>query len=417
MDFGALPPEVNSGRMYRGPGPASLLAASAGWEALAAEMYAAAGAYQSVIAALTDESWTGPSSRSMAAAVAPYLVWLRATAARCDEAASRATAAAAAFETAYAVTVPPPVIAANRVQLAALVASNIFGQNTPAIMATEAAYGEMWAQDASAMYGYAASSASAATLSAFAPPAPTTKPGGPTASLAWAPRTLQALATPGSRWSLAASPATMGAAALSGLAGPPGESATHTTGLGAQAAAQAAAAVTSTLLTAGTDATPEVGTHAFGLASDGFGLGSDISGIGLDLAGSGLEFAGSDSLVGAAEAAPAGLEAFGPLEGLGALADPWATGADGGAYAGLGQASSLGTLSVPPSWAEALSAGSTDPDVTGVSAGQLRASPSAMHAPRGAEPPTGGIVGRGSGDAVHRVGARASLIPRSPMAG
>src|SRR5262249_10375901 len=34
-----------------------------------------------------------------------------------------------------------------------------FGQNTPAIGATEAQYGEMWAQDAAAMYGYAASSA------------------------------------------------------------------------------------------------------------------------------------------------------------------------------------------------------------------------------------------------------------------
>ena len=37
MDFGALPPEVNSGRMYLGPGPATLLAASAGWDSLALE--------------------------------------------------------------------------------------------------------------------------------------------------------------------------------------------------------------------------------------------------------------------------------------------------------------------------------------------------------------------------------------------
>ena len=52
-------------------------------------------------------------------------------------------------------TVPPPEIAANRTQLASLVATNIYGQNTPAIATTETQYGEMWAQDATAMYGYA----------------------------------------------------------------------------------------------------------------------------------------------------------------------------------------------------------------------------------------------------------------------
>ncbi|WP_156664636.1 PPE family protein [Mycobacterium sp. 852002-51057_SCH5723018] len=231
MDFGALPPEVNSGRMYRGPGPATLLAAAAGWEGLAYEMYTAAGCYESVITALAGESWTGPSSRAMAAAVAPYLLWMGATAAQCEEAANGATAAAAAYETAHAITVPPPMVAANRIQLAALIGTNTFGQNTPAIMATEAEYGEMWAQDASAMYGYAASSAAAATLSAFAPPLPTTKPGGPVVPSA--PRMLQALARPGSGWSSAGSSTAVGAgaplassgafapvAALSGMAGP-----------------------------------------------------------------------------------------------------------------------------------------------------------------------------------------------------
>ncbi|EUA27600.1 PPE family protein [Mycobacterium intracellulare] len=69
---------------------------------------------------------------------------------------------------------PPPVIAANRALLATLVATNILGQNTPAIAATEAHYMEMWAQDAAAMYGYAASSASASALTPFAPPPRTT---------------------------------------------------------------------------------------------------------------------------------------------------------------------------------------------------------------------------------------------------
>jgi PPE-repeat protein len=75
-------------------------------------------------------------------------------------------------------TVPPPLVAANRTQLATLVASNFLGINTPAIMATEAHYAEMWAQDAAAMYGYAASSAAAGQLDPMTPPAPTTNPGG-----------------------------------------------------------------------------------------------------------------------------------------------------------------------------------------------------------------------------------------------
>ena len=73
-------------------------------------------------------------------------------------------------------TVPPAVVAANRAQLAALVATNVLGQNTPAIAVTEALYGEMWAQDASAMYGYAGSSAAAATVTPFSSPPQTTSP-------------------------------------------------------------------------------------------------------------------------------------------------------------------------------------------------------------------------------------------------
>ena len=75
-------------------------------------------------------------------------------------------------------TVPPPVIVANRVLLMTLIATNFFGQNTPAIMATEAQYMEMWAQDAAAMYGYAASSAAATLLTPYQPPPNTTTPEG-----------------------------------------------------------------------------------------------------------------------------------------------------------------------------------------------------------------------------------------------
>jgi PPE-repeat protein len=177
MDFGALPPEINSGRMYAGPGAGPMIAAATAWNTLAAELSSTAAGYESVITELTGE-WLGGTSTSMNAAIQPFIAWLNLTAGHAQHAAMQATASAAAFETAFAATVPPPVIAANRAQLAALVATNFMGINTPAIMATEAHYGEMWAQDAAAMYGYAASSASAGTLTPMTPPAPTANPAG-----------------------------------------------------------------------------------------------------------------------------------------------------------------------------------------------------------------------------------------------
>jgi PPE-repeat protein len=75
-------------------------------------------------------------------------------------------------------TVPPPVIAANRTQLMALIATNFFGQNTAAIAANEAHYAEMWAQDAAAMSGYETASAAARTLTPFSSPKRTTNPSG-----------------------------------------------------------------------------------------------------------------------------------------------------------------------------------------------------------------------------------------------
>ncbi|WP_156657779.1 PPE family protein, partial [Mycobacterium kyorinense] len=177
MDFGALPPEVNSARMYAGPGSAAMMSAASSWRWLAAELESAAIDYDRVITQLTSE-WRGPASISMAAAAAPYVTWLSTTAARAEQAAVQAKAAAIAYEAAFAMTVPPPVIAANRAQLMMLIATNFFGQNFPAIAATEAHYSEMWAQDAVAMYGYAGASAAASALTTFDQPPTTTNPMG-----------------------------------------------------------------------------------------------------------------------------------------------------------------------------------------------------------------------------------------------
>lgn len=177
MDFGLLPPEINSGRMYTGPGPGPMLAAAAAWDELAAQLHSMAASYRSAISDLTF-GWQGPSSAAMAAAASPYMAWIRVTAAQAEQTALQAKAAVVAYETAFGGTVPPPVVAANRTQLMALIATNVLGQNTPAIMATQAQYLEMWAQDAAAMLGYAGSSATASQVTPFSPAPQTTNPAG-----------------------------------------------------------------------------------------------------------------------------------------------------------------------------------------------------------------------------------------------
>jgi PPE-repeat protein len=178
FDFGVLPPEINTGRMYAGVGSGPMLAAASAWDELEAELSSAAAGYGSVISELTSAPWVGSSSASMVAAVGPYMTWLGSAASLAEETATQARAAAAAFDAAFAMTVPPGVIAFNRALLIALVATNFFGQNSAAIAATEAEYMGMWAQDAAAMYGYTASSATASDLNPFTSPPNTTSSNG-----------------------------------------------------------------------------------------------------------------------------------------------------------------------------------------------------------------------------------------------
>lgn len=184
MDFGALPPEINSSRMYSGSGSGSMMAAASAWSGLASQLESVSRDYSSVIVGLQNQGWSGGASVAMAEAVAPYVAWVTTAGAQAQEAAGRARAAAAAYEAAFAATVPPAQITANRTQLANLVATNMFGQNTTTIAATEAAYATMWAQDSAAMYGYAGSSAAATTLTPFTEPAPTTNAAGLSAQAA-----------------------------------------------------------------------------------------------------------------------------------------------------------------------------------------------------------------------------------------
>lgn len=178
MDFASLPPEINSARMYAGPGAGPMLAAAAAWGGLAAELHSTANSYQTAIGGLIAGPWLGPAAAAMAAAAAPYVTWLRMTAELAEQTANQAIAAAAAYEAAFAETVPPPVVAANRSLLKMLVATNFFSQNAPLIATTEMLYSEMWAQDTGAMYGYANASASATSLTSFTTPPSSTNPSG-----------------------------------------------------------------------------------------------------------------------------------------------------------------------------------------------------------------------------------------------
>jgi PPE-repeat protein len=316
---------------------------------MAAELESAAGSYRSVIAGLAGDSWQGPASVAMAAAAAPYAAWMSSTAAQAGQAATQAKAAAAAYETAFAMTVPPPVIAANRAQLAALVATNFLGQNTPAIAANEAHYGEMWAQDAAAMYGYAGSAAAATDLTSFTPPKQNTNPGGlgnqaasvlqtagtsagthaqtAASQLAGVPQTLQGLSQPGLTQMAAIAPALAPESGGGGIS----------TGL---------------LIDVGATVFELLTVLPFGAVS----IGGAFGGLAITLAalafpeeiegGLGLGGLGGLGLIG--DVAPAGgLGGLTPMAGLGGA------GGTGATWASMGKAASLGSLSVPQAWAAA----------------------------------------------------------------
>lgn len=160
MDFPALPPEVNSGRIYTGPGPQSLTAAAGAWQILGEELESAANSINSILDGLA-QAWQGPTGAAMMQAADGYFRWLRHTATMAAATASQAGRAAQAFNNVKLAVVPPSTIAANRASVLKLSSVNIFGQATQAIMALEAQYDQMWAQDVAAMNNYAVSSQAA----------------------------------------------------------------------------------------------------------------------------------------------------------------------------------------------------------------------------------------------------------------
>jgi PPE-repeat protein len=320
-----------------------MITAAASWDGLATEVSSAAGDYGSVISGLTSGPWRGPASASMAAAAAPYVSWMNATAAQAEQAANQAKAAASAYETAFAATVPPPVIVANRTLLASLVSTNILGQNTPAIATTEAHYAEMWAQDAAAMYGYAGSSAAASTLTPFAQAPATTTVGQATGTgtqtlsqlVTSVPAALQGLASPATSTSAGA-----GLDGLSGLV-----SLLTGNGSGSELSTVFNEVFGSTGLGLNNNLWNTIFSSGFYMPGNWLGTMTDLVGLQSAAGADAGAAAAGDAAQGAAAADGLGGAVAGPAAGLSELG-----GLGGGVSAAMGRGATIGALAVPPSW-------------------------------------------------------------------
>ena len=412
LDFGALPPEINSARMYMGPGSSSFQVAASAWNGLAAELQSAAQGYETTITQLASDEWTGPASAAMASAAQPYVTWMQETAAQAEQAATQAQAAAAAYEQAFAATVAPPLVAANRAETAAAVQANVFGQYTPLIAQLEAQYGEMWAQDAAAMYGYAGQSASAAQVTPFATPAATSNPGG-TATQAAAVSQATGTSAASSSQSILQQLTSSMPSSLQSLASPAATSAATT----AETPFQSLFA-----LIFGTTVLPTNLSALVGDYSPYASLFYNTEGLpyfSVGMGNFGVQIAKSAGMLGGAAPAAAA-PALGGLGGLGgALGGGAAAGAGAGAHAISaisGGGGSVGKLAVPASWV----GGAPQAAPHGVQlVSSVSAAPEAAAGSgnlMGGMPLAGTRAGFGNGLGP-RYGFKPTVMPRPPSAG
>jgi PPE-repeat protein len=404
IDFGALPPEINSARIYAGPGSASFMTAASAWNGVAAELNSAALGYDNIVTTLASEEWLGPASAAMASAVQPYVAWMTTTAGQAEQAAVLAQSAAAAYETALASVVPPPLIAANRAELAQATATNVLGQNNGVIAQLESQYAEFWAQSAAAMYNYAGQAAAAAKVTPF-----TNSP---------------AIANPAASATQAAAASASPAQSLQGFL-----SKVQT----ALSELQTPAG-TNKLVTAIGSSNPWL-TQLYFLLTGSTTLPSNLSALvsayspyasffynteGLPYFSVGMGNFGTQIsksagwLGGAATAAPAavpkGLPGLGGLLGGGAGAAAHATGA-------LGGAGSIGKLSVPVSWSGAAPAAAA---AHAVPVSSISAAPEAAAGGPGnllGGMPLAGVGSGGAGGAGPRYGFRPTVMARPPLGG
>ena len=156
MFWHGMPPELNTGRLMAGAGPAPMLQAAAGWEALAIFLETQADELAASLASLTSV-WSGSASERAVAATMPMVLWLRMVSLQAQKRALQATAQANSYSLAMATTPPLAEIEQNHITHAVLEATNFFWVNTIPIALNEADYFiRMWNQAAGAMDVYQA---------------------------------------------------------------------------------------------------------------------------------------------------------------------------------------------------------------------------------------------------------------------
>jgi PPE-repeat protein len=274
--------------------------------------------------------------------------------------------------------------------LMALIATNFFGQNTPAIMATEAAYVEMWAQDAAAMYGYQAAAQAASVLSPFTVPAQTTSPAGLAGQAA---AVAQAVSTSAGTSAQTVAPLTTAMSTPLSFA----LSTPLTPVWAPDALAELASAASS--MSSSSSASPlslltsltSLSTALTGISLvSGTGSSTSMSTLGLSAigsAGSLIQSVGPRAAVLANQIRMLGLSlGNGFSSGTGAFGAPGMGSAQ--VTAGVGRAASLGTLSVPQSWASAAPAFSQVGSALPAPEGMLNGMPMLPNAMRGMGAPT-----------------------------
>lgn len=177
MFYGALPPEVNTGRLMMGAGEAPMYQAAAGWEMLAISLETQAEELAASLVALQG-SWQGAGSQQAINASTPMVQWLRTAALQAQKRAMQAIAQASAYTAALVTTPPLPEIEMNHVTNAVLNATNFLGVNTAPIGANEFDYFvRMWNQAAGAMEGYQAETSLNTVFEPIMPPKPIVMPG------------------------------------------------------------------------------------------------------------------------------------------------------------------------------------------------------------------------------------------------